>query len=156
MNALWFQPSPVRAVPTKLLSYLYQDICWSRISPLCHGETPIPELPSEEWVLVKTRLGGICGSDMAAITLKGSLDNPIRHFISFPLYLGHEIVGDVDRVGDRVHGLEKGQRVAVYPVLSCVPRDISPNCPSCESGDFSLCRNMACKTIWKPPGNNMS
>ena len=93
MKALYFDSSLVRAIPTKILSLFTKSVYGSWISPLVYGEVPIPELPSEEWVRIRPRLTGICGSDLTAITLKGGLDNPISQFISFPMYLGHEIVG---------------------------------------------------------------
>lgn len=150
MKALWFNPNLARAVPTKILSAFTKDAFWSRFSPLIYGETPVPDLPSGEWVLIKSRLSGICGSDMTAVTLKGSLDNPIKHFISLPMFLGHEIVGEVERPGDGVHDLRVGERVAVYPILYCVPRGIHPVCPACERGAFSLCQNLAEGNL--PPG----
>ncbi len=150
MKALLFQPSPARAVMAKLLSFVRKDAYWIRGSPVVYRDVPVPELPGPEWVRVKTRLAGICGSDMAAVTLKGSLDNPVRTFTSFPMYLGHEIAGEVDCPGEAVTGLHKGQRVAVYPILSCGPRGISPPCPSCGQGRFNLCRNLAEGAL--PPG----
>ena len=150
MKALYFDPSLRRAIPTKILSFLTKRVYGSRISPLVYGEVPIPELPSEQWVRIRPRLTGICGSDLTAITLKGGLDNPISQFISFPMYLGHEIVGEIDRPGEDVKGLRKGERVTVYPILSCEPRGISPACSSCEKGNFSLCTNMASGSL--PPG----
>ena len=150
MKALYFDPTLVRAIPTKILSFFTKDAYGSRISPLVYGDVPIPELPCEEWVRVRPRLTGICGSDLAAITLQGGLDNPISEFISFPMYLGHEIVGEIDHPGEAVKDLHKGERVAVYPILSCEPRGISPTCSSCKSGDFALCKNLASGSL--PPG----
>jgi threonine dehydrogenase-like Zn-dependent dehydrogenase len=150
MKALLFDPSLPRAIPTKVVSLFSRSVFWSPISPLIYREAPVPELPTEEWVRVRPRLAGICGSDLAAITLKGSLDNPISQFISFPMYLGHEIVGEVDHPGKEAAGFRKGARVAVYPILSCAPRGISPPCAACERGDFSLCGNLASGSL--PPG----
>lgn len=150
MKALCFQPTLRRAIPTKLLSLFTKRACWGPGSPLVLRNVPAPELPTPEWVRVRSRLAGICGSDLAAVTLKGSLDNPIKHFVSFPMFLGHETVGEVDLPGDRVPDLRPGQRVAVYPILACVPRGISPVCPSCARGDYALCRNLAAGDL--PPG----
>lgn len=150
MKALWFHPSIPRAAGAKILSPFTRSAYWSWFSPLVYGDMPVPERPSEEWVLVKSRLCGICGSDMAAITLKGSLDNPIQHFVSLPIFLGHEIVGEVAQPGDQVKDLAVGERVAVYPILSCIPRGISPVCRSCSNGDYSLCQNLAEGSL--PPG----
>lgn len=150
MKALYFDPTLVRAIPTKILSFFTKSVYGSTISPLVYGDVPIPELPSEEWVRVRPRLTGICGSDLAAITLKGGLDNPISEFVSFPMCLGHEIVGEIDHPGEGVKGFREGERVAVYPILSCEPRGISPTCSSCEEGDFALCKNLASGSL--PPG----
>jgi len=150
MKALCFNPSLPRAIFAKALSLFSKDAYWSRGSPLIYTEAPVPELPGPEWVRIKTRLTGVCGSDMAAITLKGSLDNPIKHFISFPMFLGHEIVGEIESVGDAVKDLPTGERVVVYVILSCVPRGISPPCPNCQNGDFGLCQNLAEGGL--PPG----
>ncbi len=150
MKALYFDPSLVRAIPTKILSLFTKGVYTGAISPLVYGEVPVPELPSGAWVRIRPRLSGICGSDLAAITLKGGLDNPISQFISFPMFLGHEIVGEVDLAGEDVDGLRPGDRVAVYPILSCEPRNISPPCASCERGDFALCKNLAAGSL--PPG----
>ena len=43
------------------------------------------------------------------------------------------------RLGPRRAGFEPGQRVVLNPWLSCAPRGITPICPSCEAGDYSLC-----------------
>ena len=150
MKALYFNPTLVRAIPTKLLSFVTNQVYGSKVSPLIYGEAPIPELPSEEWVRLRTRLTGICGSDLTAITLKGGLDNPISQFISFPMYLGHEIVSEIDHLGQDVKGFREGDRVTIYPILSCEPRGISPLCSCCERGDFALCTNLASGNL--PPG----
>jgi threonine dehydrogenase-like Zn-dependent dehydrogenase len=62
-------------------------------------------------------------------------------FITFPQVLGHEVVADVTEVGPDVRGIEPGQRVVLQCWLSCAPRGISPLCPACANGDYSLCWN---------------
>ena len=66
-------------------------------------------------------------------------DFSMTAFISFPQVLGHEVVADVVEVGPEVRGLEIGQRVVLQCWLSCGPRGITPLCPACEAGDYSLC-----------------
>ena len=66
-------------------------------------------------------------------------DFSMTAFISFPQVLGHEVVADVVEVGPAARGLEVGQRVVLQCWLSCEPRGISPLCPACATGDFSLC-----------------
>jgi threonine dehydrogenase-like Zn-dependent dehydrogenase len=60
-------------------------------------------------------------------------------FCSFPQVMGHEVVGEVVELGPEARGLEVGQRVVLNPWLSCGPRGVSPKCPACEAGDYSLC-----------------
>ena len=68
-----------------------------------------------------------------------SPDNPMKAFFSLPQVLGHEVVADVVALGPEAEGLEVGDRVVLNPWLSCGPRGVSPICPACEVGDFSLC-----------------
>ena len=53
--------------------------------------------------------------------------------------LGHEVVADVTELGPEAEGLEVGDRVVLNPWLSCGPRGVTPLCPACEIGDYSLC-----------------
>lgn len=99
-----------------------------------------PQLPTQQWVKIKTRLSGICGSDLSTITAKGS--PYFSPFTSTPFVLGHEIVGDVVEVGDAVEGVSIGERVVVEPALSCRVREIDPSCYQCQNNRFSNCVNI--------------
>ena len=96
-----------------------------------------------DWVVTKPRITGICGSDAKQVFMDwgevGSPDNPMKAFFSLPQVLGHEVVADVVALGPQAEGLEIGDRVVLNPWLSCAPRGVSPICPACERGDFSLC-----------------
>ena len=63
----------------------------------------------------------------------------MKAFFSLPQVLGHEVVADVVALGPEAEGLEVGDRVVLNPWLSCGPRGVTPLCPACEVGDFSLC-----------------
>jgi threonine dehydrogenase-like Zn-dependent dehydrogenase len=90
-------------------------------------------------VKIKTRYGGICGSDMGMIFLK---DSPaLSALVSFPLTLGHENVGIIAEVGDQVEGFAPGDRVVAEPLLPCATRGIEEPCEFCQRGEFSLCQN---------------
>jgi len=102
-----------------------------------YGEVPDPALPAPDWVRVRTRLGGICGSDLAIVTLGASPST--SPFSSFPFVLGHENVGEIVELGADVRGFDRGQRVVVNPLLSCVPRAIRPACAACAAGRPSRC-----------------
>jgi len=96
-----------------------------------------------DWVVVDTRMTGICGSDAKQVFIgaeEGEAgDNCMTAFISFPQVLGHEVVGTVAELGPQARGLELGQRVVLNPWLSCGPRGVDPPCPACAAGDLSLC-----------------
>ncbi|MFW9972213.1 MAG: zinc-binding dehydrogenase [Candidatus Odinarchaeota archaeon] len=114
---------------------------WKSGGPVSLKNIPYPKLVAEDWVIVKTVFCGICGSDMTELRLKGSLDNPIRSFISFPHIMGHEPVGIIESVGSKVKKFKKGDRVVISPWFSCSPRGIFPICSRCSIGDFKHCKN---------------
>jgi threonine dehydrogenase-like Zn-dependent dehydrogenase len=103
---------------------------------------PAP-LPGPDWVRLRTRLTGICGSDTKQVVMdfEGGDDNPMTAFISFPQVLGHEVVAEVAELGPEARGLEVGQRVVLNPWLSCGPRGIDPPCTPCQAGELSLCEH---------------
>jgi len=102
-------------------------------------EVPLPALPADDWVRVRTRLGGICGSDLDLVRLDVSPST--SPFSSFPFVVGHENVGVIQEVGPAVTGLRPGERVVVNPLLSCVPRGIEPPCRHCVGGHPARCQN---------------
>jgi threonine dehydrogenase-like Zn-dependent dehydrogenase len=101
-----------------------------------YGDVPAPALPTDRWVRVRTRLGGICGSDLNVVTLKASPST--SPFSSFPFVLGHENVGTVVEVGRGARGVAVGDRVTANPLLCCEPRGLAP-CAACAAGDHSRC-----------------
>src|SRR5881398_49253 len=87
-----------------------------------------PGFIGPDWVVLRPRLTGICGSDAKQVFMDAApedIDNCMTALISFPQVLGVEV----------------GQRVVLNPWLSCGPRGIVPRCPACEAGDFNLCWN---------------
>lgn len=139
MRALVFMtdPEPVDAPPAdapRLVQHLAS-------TPMKVEDLPEPTLLADDWVVLKTRLTGICGSDSKQILMdfEDADDNPMTALISFPQVLGHEVVADVVEVGDDVTDVEVGQRVVLNPWLSCAPRGITPMCPACQNGNYSAC-----------------
>ena len=65
----------------------------------------IPE-PGPDEVLIKIKYTGICGSDLEAY--RGTR---APEFISTPARLGHEVGGEIIKIGDDVRGLQVGDRV---------------------------------------------
>lgn len=115
-----------------------------RVTPMGLQDVDDPTPVGPDWVVLKTRLCGICGSDSKQVFMDTGgdwSDASMTAFISFPQILGHEVIADVVEVGPEARGVEVGRRVALQCWLSCGPRGISPVCPACEAGDYSLCWN---------------
>ena len=108
------------------------------MTPMGLRDLDDPRLPADDWVVIKTRMTGICGSDSKQVFLDGDPDSPMTAVISFPQVLGHEMVGDIVEAGP-TSGRQVGERVVLNPWLSCGPRGITPQCPACEAGDVNLC-----------------
>lgn len=106
-------------------------------------EVPDPRPLGPDWMVLRTRMTGLCGSDAKQVLMDfdDAGDNPMTAFISFPQVLGHEVVATVDELGPEVEGFELGQRVVLNPWLSCGPRGIDPPCPACVDGDYNMCWN---------------
>ncbi|WP_026700806.1 zinc-dependent alcohol dehydrogenase [Salibacterium aidingense] len=99
-----------------------------------------PELPTDEWIELKVKYGGICGSDLNLISLK---DSPATSpFISFPFTIGHEMAGTISKTGKEVEHVSVGERVVIDPILSCEARGITPPCRECSQGNYNLCNHM--------------
>lgn len=145
MLALQFSDSIPRYALSKAVGKGKRNIYWGRGACLQAREVRPPLLPSPEWVRVRTRYGGICGSDLGTITLHASTSTSV--FTSFPFTLGHENVGTIAALGTEVTEYEIGERVVVNPLLPCVVRGFSELCPMCARGDANLCQRFDKGTI---------
>lgn len=99
---------------------------------------PIPEISHPSQVLMKTALGGICGSDLHQISVSMSLYASIMASPVNPVPLGHEAVGTVAGMGSAVTGLKVGDRVVFNPIGRCSFYGFEP-CPSCQKGNYQHC-----------------
>lgn len=95
-------------------------------------ETPIPDLPADDWLVIKSRITGICGSDLGF--LQGKEMPSIEPYVSTPFIPGHELFGSVEAMGPAVTGFERGDRVVVDPALACAERGFSILCHACGAG----------------------
>jgi threonine dehydrogenase-like Zn-dependent dehydrogenase len=139
MKALVFDISPARWALNKAASLMTRRPVVFAISPLRLRDRPIPELPNPEWVRLRTRLGGICGTDLGLVALRQHPATILQAFAEFPAVLGHENVSTIDAVGESVRRWQVGQRVCVEPAIGCPGRGIDPPCRPCAAGLFSLC-----------------
>ncbi len=110
-------------------------------TPMRLQELPRPAPLRPDWVVAKTRLTGICGSDAKQVFLDfgNTGGTALGAWFSMPQVLGHEVVATVEELGPQARGLSRGQRVVLNPWLSCRPRGVARLCPACEEGDLSLC-----------------
>ncbi|CAN5311122.1 zinc-binding dehydrogenase [soil metagenome] len=145
MKALQFSDSIPRYALSKAVSKARSDVFWGRLACLQMREVDPPPLPNSEWLRVRTRFGGICGSDLGTITLHASTSTSV--FTSFPFTLGHENVGVAGDLGDQVAGVMPRQRVVVNPLLPCSTRGFDDPCDMCARGDVQLCQRFNQGTI---------
>jgi len=95
-------------------------------SPLKLVELPIPE-PKAKEVLVKVSVCGVCRTDLDEVegrTLPSK----------FPIIPGHQIVGRVEKTGNKGSKLKIGDRVGIAWINSACGR-----CRFCLSGKENLC-----------------
>ncbi|UQZ83577.1 Sorbitol dehydrogenase [Paenibacillus konkukensis] len=88
-------------------------------------DVEVPEIAANE-VLIQVKVTGICGSDIH--TYKG-----LHLFRKPPVIIGHEIAGEVVKVGDAVTKFRIGDRVTVEPQTGCGV------CESCLTGNLNYC-----------------
>lgn len=150
MKALVFRYSFPRQAFSTIFGLLTPRAYLIPGSPFGLQEIPEPALPADDWLIVRTGLTGICGSDSKQVFLVGTLDNPLTALITFPQVLGHEVVGTVEQVGPAVKTMPAGQRVVLNPWLSCLPRGIQPACDACQRGEYYLCNSFTSGNL--PPG----
>lgn len=89
-------------------------------------ERPVPQI-SEDEILIKVSLAGVCGTDNRIY--QGTKK------IQGPRIIGHEFVGKIVAVGQKITNYEQGERVTVYPVITC------GTCYACKSGRENICEN---------------
>lgn len=94
--------------------------------PLRAVDVPVPE-PGVGQVLIRVHACGVCRTDLHVVD--GELPDP-----KLPLIPGHQIVGTVERLGERVERFAAGDRVGV-PWLGWTDGE----CRYCRTGRENLC-----------------
>jgi L-iditol 2-dehydrogenase len=87
-------------------------------------DIPLPEI-NEGDVLLKTRTCGVCGTDITKIRERKVPPGTV---------LGHEVSGDIVKIGKGVRNFRTGDRVCVLHHIPCF------TCNFCRHGNFSSCR----------------
>jgi alcohol dehydrogenase, propanol-preferring len=93
--------------------------------PLVLEDVPVPKVGPND-VLVRVRACGI------GLTVVNMIATPGR-VTSYPRIPGHEIAGEVVKVGEEVTSVRTGQRVTNHFYLTCA------QCRMCRSGRETLC-----------------
>jgi alcohol dehydrogenase, propanol-preferring len=99
-------------------------------NPLTLDEVAIPE-PEGDEILVRVSTCGVCRTDLHVI--EGEL--PPR---KMPVIPGHQVVGVVEKVGDRVTRFKPGARVGIAWLHRTCGK-----CEFCRTGKENLCDNAA-------------
>ncbi|MEX1147034.1 MAG: zinc-binding dehydrogenase [Sphingomonadales bacterium] len=89
-------------------------------------DVAVPE-PGDDDVLVRVMACGVSYRDVV------ERNGTYRRDVSFPLVIGLEISGTVERTGARVHGLKPGDRVCSKAFSSC------GHCRYCRTGRETTC-----------------
>jgi len=91
-----------------------------------YTDIPTPKKIGKNKAIVKISLSGICSTDVLRSMKTG--------FYSYPVVPGHEMIGTIDKIAIN-NSLKKGDRVAVYPLISC------GKCIHCKKNNPNLCDN---------------
>ena len=140
MRAVQFNITIPRYLTGIALRKLFPSILWSGLSCTREVDNEEPSLPDQEWVKIKTRYGGICGTDMKSIHLDTS--TYYSPLVSTSFVLGHEVTGTIVEIGTEAAEWNLGDRVIVEPTLWCKPRGIQPLCVFCAKGETNRCLNV--------------
>jgi threonine dehydrogenase-like Zn-dependent dehydrogenase len=131
-----------RIVLTRLLGRFWRGASFGPTSPVRLVDMADPPLPAPDWVRVRNRLCGVCGSDLHQLFVDASLDvAPVALPSHQRTYMGHEMVGDVVEVGRAVTGFWIGDRVVRWGRADdCQARGRVDLCPPCARGHRVLCQ----------------
>jgi len=94
--------------------------------PLTAAELPLPE-PGEREIRLKVSVCGVCHTELDEI--EGRTPPP-----AFPVVLGHQVVGRVEKNGPGAERFKIGERVGVAWIFSACGK-----CRFCREGNENLC-----------------
>jgi len=91
-------------------------------------DVPIPEIGVND-VLIKIMRIGICGSDVHVY-------HGTHPYTGYPVVQGHEVSGQIVKVGSNVRNLKAGDMVTVQPQVYC------GSCYPCTHGRYNICEEL--------------
>lgn len=94
--------------------------------PLKLKDVDVPEISPKD-ILVKVKVCSICGTDLKIKS--GKIDT-----VQLPLIPGHEVSGQVEKVGSEVEEFKVGDRVTFDIYITC------GHCRNCRAGRITVCR----------------
>jgi 2-desacetyl-2-hydroxyethyl bacteriochlorophyllide A dehydrogenase len=89
-------------------------------------EVPMPVIANDYEVLIKVKAAGICGSDI-------HIYHGTSPVATYPRVIGHEVVGEIVKVGTNVIKVQVGDHVIIDPVIGC------GECYPCSQGRPNVC-----------------
>jgi D-arabinitol dehydrogenase (NADP+) len=101
------------------------------------ANVPVPE-PKPGEVRLRTHTSGVCGTDVHL--------HAGEFFPRYPLIPGHEVVAEVDAVGDGVTALTTGQLATLNNLITCGV------CDNCRRARPPYCRNLRALGVTDPGG----
>ena len=133
MLALEMYRSVSRTLTGKAIGGRMPGVLSGFAAPLRLASIPEPKVDRPGWARLRTRLSGICGSDLGALSGRTSLY--FSAVVSMPFVPGHEVVAELL---EDCEDLPKGTHVVVDPILTCAARGVEA-CESCSTGATNLC-----------------
>ena len=136
MLALQMFRSVSRTVAGKAIGGRMPGVLSGFAAPLRLVTIDEPRVDRPGWARLRTRLSGICGSDLGALSGRTSLY--FSAVVSLPFVPGHEVVAELL---EDCEDLPKGTRVVIDPVLTCAARGVDP-CVHCADGGTNRCERI--------------
>ncbi|RLE13163.1 L-threonine 3-dehydrogenase [Candidatus Aerophobetes bacterium] len=109
----------------KMLAAVFEDE-----GKLVVKEVDLPVIKRDDEVLLKVKAASICGTDVRI------LEVPPVFPATKGVVLGHEYIGEVFEVGEKVTEFKPGDRVVVDPNITC------GSCSYCKMGMPNMCERM--------------
>ena len=112
-----------------------QALVVHKLCSLDENKTPreliaLPEpVPGEKEILVKVLACGVCHTELDEI--EGRMSPP-----RFPVVLGHQVVGRVEKAGSKASAFKPGDRVGIAWIYSACGK-----CKFCLAGNENLCHD---------------
>lgn len=138
-HQFWYCPLQIEVQRRKLHHispfHSMRALCFHGNKDIRIDDIPEPSL-RPGWVKVKNAWCGICGSDLHEYTVGPMNTNKTPHILTgeaLPAVCGHEFAGTVVELGENVNDIAIGERVTVFPILSCM------DCQWCKAESYRLC-----------------